>query len=1005
MILKKLCFYTVVFFLLVNGSIAQVVINEGSNRNYSNIADENGEYPDWIELYNAGTETVFLWNYSITDDNFEPAKWIFPNVKLLPGEFRTVFCSGKNRKPVSGFINVINTGTFNPVVGWNTHYFTTPFYWDGVSNILINTCSYSSTGYTTNSVFKQTTTNFWSTAFSYADGSPSSCSAMYGTRVFQRPNMKLNGVIVGTGQVQNGPYDYPAPYGNWYWGARHQMLILASELTEAGIAAGNITRLAFYVVSTDPNTVYDYIDIHMKLVSYAEVPSIYETVDTNNFLHTNFKITGTGETIYLYSPAQELLSELFVDCKDLDISRGSFPDASSDIFLFQRGTPSATNNLSNTYSGYLLAPVFSVPSGFYEEPISVTINNPNIEPSSINYTIDGSEPNILSPLYTGEPINIFYSVVLKARAFAWDILPSPNTVSSYLFGVNHFTPVISLVTDSKNLYGETGIFDNWWNDWEKSAYVEYFDSIQNLIFSQRTGMQIDGGWGGARANPQHSFRLELDDGVLGDGPVNYQLIPDRPDRTKYSKFYLRNGSNQYLAFPYKDACEATMMGGRTNNYYSAWRPVSVYINGYYFGLYELREKFDAEYFETLEGADPGQTDILSLSAWYGFILRAVEGSADSFLIDYSAFTFLNPADTVFWDLADNFFDMTWYNDYIIGESWIANTDWPWNNIKIYRSDKTNYRWRFCLIDLELAMAPNGWTDCYYDHIQYMLNSDPANPYINIWLKSLQNDRFRTYFINRFADLMNTAYRFDYISPVENNMFNQTVVEMQNEYARWGDPNHIPEQMMNFTNNHLIFQSQLSERTAQVRNHIVSNFNLPNQVDLTLNVYPEGAGIINISTITPGTYPWQGVYFNGIPVKIEAVAAEGFNFLYWGNNGLIADTLNPVFLDTLNTFTISFDAYFEDLTISVPEFEQPNGFSLYPNPAKNILYVRGNGNLSENLQYQLIDVNGRIIKEGFLSDGNAETKIGINSLPSSVYLLRISNSKEIITQLRFIKIGD
>ncbi len=55
---------------------------------------------------------------------------------LDPGEYRTVFCSGKDRKPVSGFINVMNTGVYNPHAGWNTHTFTTPFYWDGISNIL-----------------------------------------------------------------------------------------------------------------------------------------------------------------------------------------------------------------------------------------------------------------------------------------------------------------------------------------------------------------------------------------------------------------------------------------------------------------------------------------------------------------------------------------------------------------------------------------------------------------------------------------------------------------------------------------------------------------------------------------------------------------------------------------------------------------------------------------------------------------------------------------------------
>lgn len=1004
MILNKLFFFTAIFIMISAVSTAQVVINEGSNRNYSCIADENGEFPDWIELYNTGEEPVHLLGYALTDDDEEPAKWVFPNVILEPGEYRTVFCSDKDRKPVSGFINVINTGVYNPHTGWNTHYFTTPFYWDGISNILINTCSYYNAGYTVNSVFNQTATDFWSTAFTFADGNPSSCTAVYGTRVRQRPNMKLNGHAVGTGEVQNSPYDYPAPYGNWYWGARHQMLILASELTQAGLTAGNITSLAFDVVWTEPATVYDYIDIHMKLVSYSEVSTEFESVDTNNFLHTNFKISGSGEDIFLYSPGQVLLSQLFVNCGDLDNSRGSHPDASSDIYLFQNGTPSATNNQSDTYSGYLLAPLFSVPSGFYNEPVSVSITNPNTISSSIHYTIDGSEPYYLSPLYSGEPIQIQYSVVLKAKAIAWDVLPSQSTVSSYLFGVSHTTPVVSVVTDNGNLYGETGIFDNWWTDWEKTAYVEYFDSNQNLVFSQRTGMQIDGGWGGARYHPQHSFRLELDDGVLGDGPIDYALIPDRPERTKYSKFYLRNGSNQYLVLPYKDACQVRMMGAGTYNYYSAFRPVSVYINGYYFGLYELREKFDAEYFKTLEGADADETDLISVSAWYNYALRAVEGSSEGFIEDYAAFTLLNPEDTGYWNQADSYFDLAWYTDYIIGESWMANTDWPYNNIKIYRSDMTNYRWRFCLIDLELALAPNSWTDALFDHIQFMLNYDANNPYINIWLKSIQNERYRNYFINRFADVMNTAYRFDHLSQVENDIFNQVVVEMPKEYARWGDPNHIPEQMAAFTDNHMVFQAQLSERTEQVRNHIQYNFNLPNQVDVTLNVYPDGAGAIHISTITPDTYPWQGVYFNGIPVQIEAVANEGYNFLHWGSNGLIPDTLDAVFLDILNTEVVSFDAYFEEIATSIPDTEEDNGFSLYPNPANDIIYLK-RGSTAVELTFQIFDVTGKILQEGILPHGNSDLEIRIGDIPDAIYMLRINNLKETIEQLRFIKMGD
>jgi hypothetical protein len=1001
--LKKLFFYTFLLFFICNGLNGQVVINEGSNRNYTSIADEDGDHPDWIELYNAGQSAVGLLNYSLTDNPNNPDKWKFPDVELAPGGFMTVFCSGKDRKPTAGFIAVKNTGTFTPVPGWNTHAFTTPFYWDGTSSILINTCSYSSAGYTTNSVFNQTATSFYSTSFAYMDGSPASCSTPFGYRAYLRPDIKLNTHFVGTGTIQNSPYDYPAPYGNWYWGARHQMLIRASELTAAGLSAGNITSLAFNVVTTDPNTVYDYIDIYMKLVPYTEVPAAFEPVDPNNSLHTNFKIAGAGETVYLYSPAQVLLSQLFVNCNDLDHSRGSHPDASSAIYLFGEATPSATNNLSETYTGYQLPPVFSIPSGMYQDPVSVTISNPNGESSSVHYTTDGSEPTMYSPAYSGNPIVISSPAVLKARAFCPGILPSPNTVSSYLINVDHQTPVLSIATADYNLYGPSGIFDNWWYDWRKTAYVEYFDSVQTLIFSQRAGIQIDGGWGGARAYPQHSMRVRLDDGALGDGPVNYPIIPDRPDRTLYSQFFLRNGSNMYLEIPYKDACQVKAMSTGTYNHYASWRPVTVYINGGYFGLYELREKIDPEYFQVLEGSDPDQTDILSQTAWNNLVLHATHGSVEPFYEADSAFNLLDPADTSFWNSADQYFDMASYMDYIIGESWMGNTDWPWNNIKIYRSDKTGFRWRFCLTDMELAMGPNGWTDCYFDHIQYMIAYDTLNPYVHIWQKSVKNDRAKNYFINRFADLMNTSYRFEEISGTENDMYERTYPEMPNEYARWGDPYNIQGQMDHFEYNHNIFEYQLSLRTGQVRNHVMWNAGLPNQVDVTLNVDPPDAGVINISTITPGSYPWEGVYFNGVPVRIEAVPAQGYNFDHWGGNGLIQDTLNPVFLDTLNTYAVSFNAYFEAWAVPVPDIEARGDFTVYPNPTDRFLIVRNEGILSGSIWYEILDMNGRTLGEGILSGTGRESQIDISGIPPSVYILRLRNSTEVVKQFRFVRI--
>ena len=1006
MAFKKLLISFFLCCLFTNNISAQLVINEGSNRNYAAIADENGDYPDWIEIYNTTADSLSLFGYSLSDNESEPSKWTFPNVKLPPNEFKTVFCSGKDRKPISGFTTVVNTGTYNPTIGWNTHPFDTPFYWDGVSNVLVSTCSYSSAGYTSNSVFKQSVTPFLSSVFSFQDGGEGACYANYGTPVALRPNMKLNGFTIGTGNVQNSPTDYPAPYGNWYWGAKNQMLILASELSNAGLTAGNISDLAFRVANTDPNTFYDYIEISLKLVSANELNSTFEAVDPNNNLHTNFKISRSGERVYLYSPTQQLLSSLLVSCQDLDNSIGSFPDSSSNIVLFDVATPAATNNLSTPYLSYLSPPTFSMPAGIYNQPLTVSISNPNSIPSYVYYTTNGDDPTTNSTLYEGEVIPVFYSSVLKARAFADTVLSSPNAVASYLLGVSHTTPILSVVTDNDNLYGANGIFDNWGFDWQRAAYIEYFDTTQQLLFSQKAGMQIDGGWGGSRSNPQHSFRVELDNGVLGDGSIEYPIIPNRPNRTKYSNFYLRNGSNQYLVLPYKDAAQVEMMCAETNAYYSAWRPITVYINGAYFGLYELREKFDTEYFKSIENADPDSTDILSLSAWGGGALRTVEGSVDSFFTDYQNFNNLDPTDANYWNLADNYFDMQWYTDYIIGASWMGNTDWPGNNIKLYRSNASNGRWRFCLIDQELALAPNSWTDCYFDHIAYMLGQDTNNPYINVWLQSLQNEQYRNYFINRFADVMNSAYKEERILGIENSFFNQTVVEMQNEYARWGNPNNIVGQMNDFYDNHLLFQYQLSERTQQVRNHIAANFELPNQVDVTLDVHPAGAGTIHISSLTPDTYPWQGVYFNGVPVKIEAIPATGYNFAHWGNNLLIADTLNAVFLNDINASLVSFDAYFEPYATAIKGVKANNShFSLYPNPSNSYLYLKSNNNSSSNnnsnyTQVSIIDMMGRVVKQQ--NTLGATTVIDVKSLPASVYICQIVDTNGMVEQLRFVK---
>ncbi len=1000
--MTKIIFFFSCFILAFRFS-AQVIINEGCNKNFQTILDEDGDSPDWIELYNAGSQTVNLNSFSLTDNLVYPKKWEFLDVSIAPGEFKTVFCSGKNRMGGIPFQFGLSQTDYNPSVGWNTHTLSTPFQWDGVSNIVLNICSYNNTQYTQNSVVLQTATPFASTLVSYIDASPAACTSPAGALYNQRPNLKINNFQIGNGTIQNTNTEYPAPYGNWYWGARHQILILASELQAAGVVAGPLSTIAFDVVSTI-GELYTYVDFSITPTAMIELTGVF--MPENGFqLHTNFKIETQGESILLLNPDEVIISQLVVESPVRDVSIGRFSDG-TDVLKWLTPSPAATNNASTTYTDTLISPDFSFSSGVYEDAFTVNITHPNPPTNTkLVYTLDGSTPTFNSSVYN-LPISVTTTTVLRAQVYPlttdMELLPSDNTVATYLFNVNHTTPIVLITTDQTNLYGPAGIFDNYNSDWLKPAHAAYLteESGHPLAFETNTAIRPDGGAGGSRAQPQHSFRLSFAHAALGEKPVEYPIIPDRPSRTTYSDVYLRNGSNQYLSLPYKDASQVRMMSEGTNNYYSSYRPASVYINGQYFGLYELREKFNKEFFEVHDGAKPDSIELLSLSYFYNLVLRALEGNAGNFWNSYDSFIALNPTDSNYFTQADNYFDLKHYTDYIIGESWMGNVDWPGNNIKIYRSDKTQNRWRFALIDLELSMQPNGWTSCTDNHIRYMLDGDPNIPYINIWLRSITNEVYRNYFINRYADQMNTSYKNEKLQAFEQSFFNSMFPEMPMEYARWGDPTNIQGQMDGFIQNHLIFKSELACRSDVVRSNLVSEFNLEKQITLALSVSPDISGSIQLNTIQPDVYPWTGIYFDGVPVTMHAIPKPGFLFSHWEPNGYITDTLNPLFEGNVSENT-PFKAYFSEIP---PPVDGPDiHFSLYPNPASNQLVIsHDNKTLAEGCLFEIYDLNGRVLYQAPLDFASTTMSIDISKLRASLYFVKIKKNNATLDVIRFVK---
>jgi len=900
----------IAFFLSVficDISQAQIVLNELSNKNSGQIADEDNSLEDWIELYNTSASAVNLAGYYLSDDSLNFEKWAFPSYQMPSGKHLIVFASGKNK-------------TVSP----ESYHWESPVLPENTFDFIVPTASTSANWMKSN--FTPAGWGQGKAGFGFGDNDdativPTSAMAVYIRKSFVLPAgfsykdialhvdyddgfvAYLNGIEITRKLINGTPSWNSAAAATheaaMYSGGKPEKIVIDTTLVKSLLITGvNVFAIEvhnYITTSTDLSLIpFLSFKVSDSFSFFDKTPTTVISSGANN-LHTNFKIDSKGEKIYLFNKKENVLESVWVRNLSYGWSYGRKSDGADTWGIFVQPTPQLANTTKSYSTEREPEPVFSVSEGYYtgKQTISLTTTSLTAE---IRYTTDGNEPASTSTLYTGVPISVSVTGLIRATCFGkGDKLPSRSVTNTYFINnTGHSVPVLSVTTNNSNLYGANGIFDNWQQEWEKPCFVEYFDANKEKKFEQFSGIQIDGGAGGSRSNPQHSFRLEFDNNLYGEGNVHYPLISDRPDRKNYKSIYLRNGSNQWLTFEFKDAMECKMMSYNTNNYYSTCSPVVVYINGSYFGLYEMREKLNDEYFhENYKATIDSTFQLLSLSWYYKSVLRALNGSVDVFATDYNNFISLNPAETNYLQKADQILDLDYYTDYIIAQSWIADTDWPYNNIKIVKGDFTGNRWRFILQDLEWALNPNGWSNSNLDHISYMLNYDSSVRYLSFWKELIKNQIYKKRFINRFADIMNSSYLPENTTGIAQSVYDASYSEMRGEYVLWSGESQATTKMNQYINNLAIFKSELNNRSSVVRDNIVSNFGLTGKYNIELQVQPENAGVIQINTISPEVYPWTGVYFAGVPIKLEAKGMGNYIFDGWSPNSLIKDVNNPV----------------------------------------------------------------------------------------------------------------
>ncbi len=864
---------------------AQIYINEVVASNASGLADEDGDFPDWIELYNYSDSTVSLEGYGISDDSLDLFKFTFPEVSIAPGEYYILFASDKEQVgQLFDWENVIVQGNSTKYIipesavddSWITNDFDDSNWQDGVFGI-----GYGD-GDDATTVPDGTLSIFTRTSFSVEnkelingmlmklDFDDGYVAYINGTEV-HRENM------VGT-----APLAYNATATIY----TEPMLIQGQELPE--IDLNNFLDL----VQQGKNTLA--IQVHnnstgssdLTLIPFLDLGSSTETY------HLNFKLSSEGEELFLTSPDSASIDHLAFPELRTGESYGRSAENDSLFYIYLNPTPRLANT-SEGYVGRSADPELDKPEGFYNGQLSVALADTSLG-DVIRFSWDGRDPTIESLPFRSDARTLSKTFTLKFRSFEPGKLPSNIVTKTYFKDEEHELPVVSLSTHPDNLWSdESGIYVrgtngvsgncegevNWNQDWEIPVTVELYEKDKSRAFVSGAGAKIFGGC--SRSNPAKSLAIYFRN-EYGNSELEYKLFEEK-DIDKFQAFVLRNSGNDFTSQGHsmiRDGMMKTLMEGSALDY-QAFRPAVLYINGEYWGIHNIREKVNEHFIESNSEADADEIDLLEGDGW------AIHGDNEAYNAFRDALGSANMSDPDQYQEIEDMIDIDNYTDYMAAEIYYANTDWPGNNIKFWRNRLTNGKWRWIMYDTDFGFNLYDY-NVVQNTIEFALDPNgpdwPNPPWSTyIFRQMVQSDVFVQKFVNRMSDLMNTRFEAEYINSVIDSLSGlieseipRHVATVRNDQA-WGSSVSTWQSDLN------TMRDFADNRRSYMETFIRDRFDLSLPRSIKVDVSDSEYGDVRVNRVYPENYPWSGKYFGGVKVPVTAIPKPGYKFTGWSGD--------------------------------------------------------------------------------------------------------------------------
>ncbi len=531
-------------------------------------------------------------------------------------------------------------------------------------------------------------------------------------------------------------------------------------------------------------------------------------------VHTNFKVRADGEELVLSDDDGNIIDLMEKQGMSMDESWGRMEDGMGTFTTFHLPTPGNSNEYHDT--DYAIS--FSHEAGQYFQPFELTIDAP--EELTLHYTTDGSVPTADSPIYEDgillasregdpntistipvteedleyEPVGEVYKInTIRVRAFMDDWPMSKIHTRSFMIdpNLNRYTiPMISLVTEADHFFDdEQGIYvpgeeydgsENSMNcfqrgkDWERPVHFEYFGNDGNLVLAQDAGIRTHGT--GSRRNRQKSMRLYAR-ADYGPSRFEHQFFENK-EFDSFKRLILRAQPSSNRTYMTDEVMSRVL--GDTDLPYMSSKEVVVFLNGEFWGIFNLRERMDKYFLQDTYGVDKDNITILQNNADDGDC--CVVGEPDEYIEMLEYIEDNDITDAEVYAQVQEMMDVENYIEYLIIQFHAANYDWPNFNIRYWKENTAASKWRWLPFDFDFALRFEERPSITNFFQNETSNNEEWATYLAERL--MENDTFYNRFFEKFENYLNTVVTQENMEDYVNQIRDKYEPQMQEYFDRY-----------------------------------------------------------------------------------------------------------------------------------------------------------------------------------------------------------------------------